>query len=146
MNVLPSRCQTLETLERVPERLSARHHRVNAQPPTGGTEQFEHVVFDNVAPERDEGGRAVVDDGDSVFGEKSLHQDIETARVNPPVVHERQVLGTQLRVLRESLVHRVGIEAVDFRAAMSEVLGEDAGDQTLSDATLPLQREGELLE
>jgi len=39
------------------------------------------------------------------------------------------------------LVHRIGIETVDFRAAMAEVLGEDAGDQAFSDASLPLQRE-----
>src|ERR1700723_1636563 len=52
------------------------------------------------------------------------------------------MLRPQFGVLRERLVHRIGIEAVDFRPAMAEVLGEDAGDQAFSDASLPLQREG----
>jgi hypothetical protein len=51
------------------------------------------------------------------------------------------MVRAQFDVSRERLVHRIGIEAVDFRAAMAEVLGEDAGDQAFSDASLPLQRE-----
>jgi hypothetical protein len=43
--------------------------------------------------------------------------------------------------LREGLVHRIGIDAVDFRAAIAEVLGEDTGDQAFSDTALPLQRQ-----
>jgi hypothetical protein len=51
------------------------------------------------------------------------------------------MLSSQFGVLREGLVHRIGIDAVDFRAAIAEVLGEDTGDQAFSDATLALQRE-----
>ena len=51
------------------------------------------------------------------------------------------MLRAQFGVLRESLLHRIGIDAVGFRAAMAEVLGEDAGDQAFSDASLSLQRE-----
>jgi hypothetical protein len=46
--------EALEPLEGVPDGLSARHHRVNAQSPAGGAEQFEYVVLHDVAPERNE--------------------------------------------------------------------------------------------
>jgi hypothetical protein len=118
--------ETLEPLERVTERLSAGHHRVNAQSSARGAKQFEYVVLH---------------DEDPVVGEKPLHQYVKAARVNLAVAHRFQMLGSQFDVLRKDLVHRIGIEAVDVRAAMAEVLGEDTGNQAFSDAALPLQHE-----
>jgi hypothetical protein len=76
-----------------------------------------------------------------VFDEKPFHQNVKAARVDLAIVHQFQMLRAQFDVLRESLVHRIGIDAVDVRAARAEVLGKDAGDQAFSDAPLSLQRE-----
>jgi hypothetical protein len=88
-----------------------------------------------------ESGRAVVHDEDPVFDEKPLHQNVKAAGVELAIVHQFQMLRAQFDVLRKRLVHRIGIDAVDCRAAMAEVSGEDAGDQAFSDASLSLQRE-----
>ena len=84
---------------------------------------------------------AVVDDEDSVFGEKPFHQNVEAGRINPAISHECQMFGAQLGVLREGLIHGIAVNTMDLLAVMAKVLSENAGDQALSDATVALQCE-----
>ena len=67
-----------------------------------------------------------------------MQQNVEATRINAAVAHERQVLGAQLGILREGLVHRIAVNAVDLTTVMAEVLGKNAGDQALADAPFSL--------
>jgi hypothetical protein len=99
---------------------------VDVQLPPGCGERFQRVVFDDVAPERYEGGSAVIDDENSILGQKAIDQNVQAGRINPAVAYERQMFGAQLGVLRKRLVDRIAVDAVKLLAVMPKILGEDA--------------------
>lgn len=114
---------------------------MDVQLPPGRGERFQRVIFNDVAPERDEGGSAIIDNEDSILGQKAIDQNVKASRINTAVAYQRQMFGAQLGILRKGLVYRIAIDAVKLLAVMAEILGENAGDQALSDPTLALQRE-----
>ncbi len=77
-------------------------------------------------------------DEDPFVGGKRLHQYVKATRESIlAVAHRFQMLGSRFGILRKGLVYRIAIDAVDVRAAMAEVLGEDTGDQSFSVTPLP---------
>jgi hypothetical protein len=56
-------------------------------------------------------------------------------------LHLRKIVRRRLCASWVFCLNQIAVDAVELLAVMTKVLGEDAGDQTLADATLPLQRE-----
>ena len=92
-------------------------------------------------PERYKRRRAVIHDEGFIAAEDALKEGVETAPVDLIPVHELKMLSAQRGILRERLVHRVGVYADRANAVRFVILREKTRDQTFAHSSFTLQGE-----
>ncbi len=108
-------------------------------------EEFQNFVFENVVPQRNEGRGAGVHDADAFDLTDLLEEFIEAFVVNRAAPEDIDVLGLEGLILREGCVDRVRVKAMRCDLPALEVLAENGGNQTLSDAALALENQMDLI-
>src|SRR4051794_11674689 len=134
-------CDALESIESVKKGLTTGDHGMDVKLLPGLLKNADHVVLQNVVPERNESRCPVINDEDAVFGQQPLHQPVEPALVDTPFAEKIQSLRAESFVLGQRIVDGISIDALNVPPAPLEVLGQDAGYQRLAHASLSLKRE-----
>jgi len=96
-------------------------------------------VFENIVPQRDKRCGAGIHDTDTVELANLLHQLVESLIVDCAATKNVDVFGGENLILGEGRVDRIGVKAMQSAFPGVEVLGEDGGNQTLSDAAFSLE-------
>src|SRR5260370_5437427 len=71
-----------EAVQRVGKRLAASDYSVHKELLAGGAQQLVNIILQDVVPERNKRGRAVVHNENSVVREQVLHESVESPLVD----------------------------------------------------------------
>src|SRR6516162_5443874 len=104
------------------------------------SQMIESMVFQDGVPQRDESRGTGVHHKRADFFQESPPQPLELPLVNAPFPEEIQTFHPQTLVFRKGLIHGIYVNSTDILTFRRKVLRQDCRDQTLSHASLPLQR------
>ncbi|MNP19965.1 hypothetical protein D3C76_1125190 [compost metagenome] len=105
-------------------------------------QEADDLVFHQIGQQRRKGIGAVVDHGRAFVGQQLFNQGIEPLRIDSPgVIHHRDMLGADGLVVGEGRVLLVGVVGIHRIDLALEPLGDDDGNETLTDTALALQDE-----
>ena len=103
------------------------------------TQLGQNFAFQNVIPQRNECGGAVIDNERHIVLQKGVEERIKPAFINSASAQQLQKLYRKLFILSQRMVHRVGVDALDLMPTVEEVLSKDASDKAFPYATLALK-------
>ena len=104
------------------------------------SQMIEGMVFEDVVPQRNESRGTGVHHKRALFFQESLHKQIELPLVNASFPQKIQTFHPQTSIFREGLIHWICVNSTHILTLRRKILRQDGRDQTLSHASLPLQR------
>jgi hypothetical protein len=134
--------QSRKSAQRVRQGLATGQNPMQENTSAGGLQKRHRVVFQHVVPQRYERRSVVVHDEGTRLREQALHEAVERPLVNRSLPHQVQPLSPEFVVLRRRLIHRVGVNLPGGNSfPVSEVLGQQRGNEAFADTSLPCRRE-----